>query len=64
MVLVFQELAGDAINMRVKRSGQYEDRFVVESGRWVFAERRLAYDPPERAGIDLPAALYGQATGE
>ena len=63
MILVFQELRGDSIGIGVKRSGLYEDRFAVEDGRWVFAERRLAYDPPERPGVQLPVELYGPVTG-
>jgi hypothetical protein len=34
--------------VRPSRSGVYRDRIVREAGRWRFAERELAWDPPER----------------
>jgi hypothetical protein len=33
---------------RVSRTGIYYDRFEREDGRWRFAERLLAWDPPGR----------------
>jgi ketosteroid isomerase-like protein len=59
LVSVRQELDGDRVVIHPSRTGVYRDRIVHESGRWRFAERELAWDPPERDGVDLPAAVYG-----
>jgi hypothetical protein len=39
--------AGTRGECRVSRTGIYHDRFEREDGRWRFAERLLAWDPPD-----------------
>lgn len=59
LVSVRQELIGEAIRIHPSKTGLYQDRIVRDSGRWRFAERELAWDPPERHGVALPDAVYG-----
>jgi ketosteroid isomerase-like protein len=59
MLAIRQQLMSDGIDIRPSRTGTYSDRFVRDSDRWRFASRTIAWDPPERAGVTLPVALYG-----
>jgi hypothetical protein len=59
MLSVRQELRDGLIVMGVSRTGTYTDRFAQSAERWGFASRLVAWDPPERAGIQLPVDLYG-----
>jgi ketosteroid isomerase-like protein len=63
MLAVRQQLMSDGIHIRTSRTGTYSDRFVRDAGRWRFASRTIAWDPPERAGVTLPAPLYGAVPG-
>jgi ketosteroid isomerase-like protein len=63
MLAVRQQLMSDGIHIRPSRTGTYSDRFVRDSDRWRFASRTIAWDPPERAGVTLPVALYGAVPG-
>ena len=44
MLQLSRRIADGVATLEVFRSGVYRDRFVIEAGRWVFAERRLEYD--------------------
>ena len=60
MLSVKQEIVDGAIHTRVSRTGVYRDRVVQDGdGRWRFAERFVAWDPPERPGVVLPVDLHG-----
>ena len=59
MLSVRQRLAGDTIDIRVGQTGLYTDRIVRTEAGWRLAERTIAWDPPERDGVELPATLYG-----
>jgi ketosteroid isomerase-like protein len=59
MFAVRQQRVSDGIHIRPSRTGTYSDRFARDAGRWRFASRTIAWDPPERAGVTLPAKLYG-----
>ena len=63
MLAIRQQLSSDGIHIRPSRTGTYSDRFVRDSGRWRFASRTIAWDPPERAGVTLPEQLYGAVPG-
>jgi hypothetical protein len=60
MLSIRQELVDGEVRIGLGKSGLYFDRFRRERGRWVFAERTVAWDPPEREGVVLPVELYGR----
>lgn len=59
MLSVRQQIVDGAVQTGISRTGVYTDRLVREDGRWVFAERFVAWDPPEREGVVLPVDLHG-----
>ena len=60
MLSVKQEIVDGSVQTKVSRTGVYTDRVARDdSGRWCFAERLVAWDPPERHGIVLPVELHG-----
>ena len=61
MLSIRQELVDGDVRVEVGKTGIYLDRFRRERCRWVFAERTVAWDPPEREGVVLPVELYGRA---
>ena len=61
MLAVKQRLVDGEVEIGISRTGLYTDRIVRTGGRWLFAERLIAWDPPERDGVTLPVELYGAA---
>lgn len=59
MLSIGQRLDGDRVRIGPSQTGLYSDRFVRAEGGWRFAERLIAWDPPQRDGVELPAELYG-----
>lgn len=63
MLSIGQRLDGERFRIGPSRTGVYHDRFVRAEDGWRFAERLIAWDPPEREGVELPIALYGTVPG-
>ena len=63
MLSVRQQLVDGAMVTGVSRTGTYTDRFAEADGRWRFAWRLIAWDPPERPGVSLPVEIYGPVVG-
>ena len=59
MLSVGQRLDGDRVRMAPSATGAYRDRFIRTADGWRFAERLIAWDPPEVEGTELPVELYG-----